>query len=116
VTVIFLPPLVSNLNFLYSRHLLLAATFGSCNFMASYHTAFILLLLYGMVVCALLGSFRAQQALAGGSVLGLSYLVPDPNVVLSRANRQPQVRPCGSSRSMSVTRLWVRPSVECPES
>jgi hypothetical protein len=29
VTVIFLPPSVSNLKFLYSRHLFLAATFGS---------------------------------------------------------------------------------------
>jgi hypothetical protein len=93
VTVIFPPPLVSNLKFLYSRHLFLAATFGSC------------------VHCCVPG-----QALAGGSVLGLGYRFPDLNVVLSRASRQPQVRPCGSSRPMSVPRLWVHPSVECPES
>jgi hypothetical protein len=58
----------------------------------------------------LLGTAGAQQALAGGSVLGQSYQFPDPNVVLSRAIRQPQVRPCGSSRPMSVPRLWVHPS------
>jgi hypothetical protein len=64
----------------------------------------------------ILGTTGAQQALAGGSALGLSYRFPDLNVVLSRASRQPQVWPCGSSRPMSVPRLWVHPLVECPES
>jgi hypothetical protein len=68
------------------------------------------------VHCLVPAGAGAQQALAGGSALRLSYRFPDPNVVLSRASRQPQVRPCGSSRPMSVPRLWVHPSVECPES
>jgi hypothetical protein len=43
------------------------------------------------IICALFGTAVAEQVLAEGSVLGLSYRFPDPHVVRSRANRQPWV-------------------------